>query len=174
MILSLYLLCVSAYGDVFPANTHYQVCFTPASHCDNLIINHINQAQQSIYIQTYAFSHWKIADALVRAHKRGIKVLLISDKINLVNKYGKQLRYLLKKHIPVWIDNKVNIAHNKLMIIDKHIVETGSFNYTWSAQHYNAENVLIINNKSLAQQYLANWLARQKKSYRLTKPPTKP
>ena len=48
------------------------------------------------------------------------------------------------------------------MIVDKAVVETGSFNYTVSAQHYDAENLLIIHSKILADRYLANWHRRQK------------
>ena len=75
-------------------------------------------------------------------------------------------KYFLKKHIPIWIDNKPRIAHNKVMIIDDTWVETGSFNFTYSAQKYNAENMLWIKDKALAKKYLKNWFYRKGKSVR--------
>ncbi|HEX7645796.1 MAG TPA: phospholipase D family protein, partial [Noviherbaspirillum sp.] len=37
-------------------------------------------------------------------------------------------------------------------------VITGSFNFTWTAQHKNAENLLIArNNPALAARYAMNW-----------------
>ncbi len=72
--------------------------------------------------------------------------------------------YLMHHHIPVWQDNQLSIAHNKVMIFDRKTVETGSFNFTYSAQHRNAENVLIIQNKALAAAYLKNWFRRKKQS----------
>ncbi len=59
--------------------------------------------------------------------------------------------------IPTFIDDKHAIAHNKVMIIDKAKVITGSFNFTKAAEEKNAENVLIIKDKALAKVYIENW-----------------
>ena len=59
--------------------------------------------------------------------------------------------------IPTYIDAKHAIAHNKIMIIDKATVVTGSFNFTKVAEAKNAENLLIISSKELAKIYLDNW-----------------
>jgi len=59
--------------------------------------------------------------------------------------------------IPTFIDSKHAIAHNKIMIIDKATVITGSFNFTKSAEERNAENLLVIKSKDLAKLYLDNW-----------------
>ena len=53
-------------------------------------------------------------------------------------------------------------AHNKVLLIDAEspggVVITGSYNFTWSAQARNAENLLILRgNPALARQYLENW-----------------
>ncbi|MGD0169145.1 MAG: phospholipase D-like domain-containing protein [Smithella sp.] len=49
------------------------------------------------------------------------------------------------------------MAHNKIVIIDKETVITGSFNFTKAAEENNAENLLIIRNKKLAEIYIDNW-----------------
>ena len=46
--------------------------------------------------------------------------------------------------IPVVIDIKPKIAHNKIMIFDQTAVFTGSFNFSQSAQNSHAENGSII------------------------------
>lgn len=43
------------------------------------------------------------------------------------------------------------------MIIDGRTVITGSFNFTKAAEEKNAENLLIIRDKDLAEKYIANW-----------------
>jgi phosphatidylserine/phosphatidylglycerophosphate/cardiolipin synthase-like enzyme len=43
------------------------------------------------------------------------------------------------------------------MVIDKSVVVTGSFNFTKAAEEKNAENLLIIRSKDLAQKYIENW-----------------
>jgi phosphatidylserine/phosphatidylglycerophosphate/cardiolipin synthase-like enzyme len=57
----------------------------------------------------------------------------------------------------VKIDSVHAIAHNKVIVIDGETVITGSFNFTKAAEENNAENLLIINDKKLAEQYIKNW-----------------
>ena len=59
--------------------------------------------------------------------------------------------------IPTYVDRKHAIAHNKVMIIDKETVITGSFNFTYAAENKNAENVIIIKSTDLAKSYLTNF-----------------
>jgi len=54
------------------------------------------------------------------------------------------------------------IAHNKVMIIDRKKVITGSFNFTNAADNRNAENVLLIEDSELAATYIDNWKNRAK------------
>ena len=54
--------------------------------------------------------------------------------------------------------------HNKVMIVDDATVVTGSFNYTWSAEHKNAENLLVIHDPALAAEYTQNWNTRAARS----------
>jgi phosphatidylserine/phosphatidylglycerophosphate/cardiolipin synthase-like enzyme len=45
-----------------------------------LILEHIQKAQKSIKIQAYSFTSKEIAQALISAHLKGIKVIVIADK----------------------------------------------------------------------------------------------
>ena len=52
-------------------------------------------------------------------------------------------------------------VHDKVIIVDNHTVEAGSFNYTRSAASRNSENVLVINEvPEVAQTYLQHWQSR--------------
>jgi len=46
------------------------------------------------------------------------------------------------------------IAHNKVILIDRQVVITDSFNVTKAAENNNAENLLVIRDKRLAEWYL--------------------
>ena len=59
-------------------------------------------------------------------------------------------------NVPVWVDSKHKIAHNKVMIIDGNTTITGSFNFTSSAED-NAENMLIIDDQNITTIYEQNW-----------------
>jgi phosphatidylserine/phosphatidylglycerophosphate/cardiolipin synthase-like enzyme len=47
-------------------------------------------------------------------------------------------------------------------VIDAETVITGSYNFTFSAQNRNSENVLIIKSNALAARYSENWLRHQR------------
>jgi phosphatidylserine/phosphatidylglycerophosphate/cardiolipin synthase-like enzyme len=50
------------------------------------------------------------------------------------------------------------------MILDGQTVITGSFNFTSSAEEKNAENLLVIKDKALAERYAKNWLEHDRHS----------
>ena len=50
------------------------------------------------------------------------------------------------------------------MVIDGQTVITGSFNFTKAAEENNAENLLVIRDKALADKYTANWNAHAEHS----------
>jgi phosphatidylserine/phosphatidylglycerophosphate/cardiolipin synthase-like enzyme len=47
--------------------------------------------------------------------------------------------------------------HYPKSIIDGEVVMTGSFNFTKAADENNAENLLVIHDKKLAERYIENW-----------------
>jgi phospholipase D len=140
-----------------------RVCFTPESQCTPGILNAINSAKSSIFVQAYSFTSAPIANALVEAKARGVDVQVILDKSQPTAK-GSQLNTLIASHVPVSIDQVTGIAHNKVMIIDDTYVLTGSFNFTNSADTRNAENILLLQDPALAKLYKANWKTREKLS----------
>lgn len=146
------------------------VCFTPGEDCTASIVSVLTDAKRVVLVQAYSFTSAPIARALVEAHERGIDVRVILDKSQVSERYSIA-KFLMNAGIPVWIDDKVAIAHNKVMIIDEETVITGSFNFTRSAQERNAENLLIIRDRDLAAKYLRNWEARQalSRAYRASK-----
>jgi phosphatidylserine/phosphatidylglycerophosphate/cardiolipin synthase-like enzyme len=54
--------------------------------------------------------------------------------------------------------------HHKVIIIDKAIVITGSYNFTNSAANYNDENVLIIHSHEVAAMYMKEFESVYKKA----------
>jgi phospholipase D len=136
-----------------------RLCFTPPQGCASLIADEINNSTDSIYMQAYGLTHPGIVYALIEAKKRGVDVWVLLDKSNETQKYSK-MHELKAAGIEVSIDKVSGIAHNKVIILDKHKVVSGSFNFTTSADTRNAENVLIIDDENIASHYLQNWLDR--------------
>ncbi len=132
------------------------VCFSPYGGCTEAIVNQIDNAKSEILIQAYSFTSAPIAKALVNAHKRGIHVEIILDKSNKSAKYSAG-DFTAHMGVTTYIDSMHAIAHNKIIIIDKETVITGSFNFTKAAEEKNAENLLILKSKELAEIYIKNW-----------------
>jgi phosphatidylserine/phosphatidylglycerophosphate/cardiolipin synthase-like enzyme len=140
-------------------NGIWRTCFTPNQKCQQLIIQNINEAKESIRLQGYSFTDMAIADALVKAHQRNVDVKVILDHSNLKTA-NLLLQELIKKQIRVKIDKPQGIAHNKILIVDNRIVLTGSYNFSTAAYKRNTENLLIIHDPKVAGEYLTNWQTR--------------
>jgi len=135
------------------------VCFAPNRgrlDCTKMIVNYIDAATRSVYVQAYNFTSPDIAQALIRAHTRGVIVEVILDRSVPTERNG-QLATLLKGGVPSMIDGSHAISHNKVIIIDQAVVLTGSFNFTVSAEERNAENMVALTDVALATSYLDNW-----------------
>ncbi len=147
------LLCLfSVYGE----EGKIDVYFSPRGGCTDAIIDQVRKAEQTIYVQAYSFTSIPIAEALIAAHKRGIRIQIQVDK-GQKTASTTATDDVLKAGIPTFADAAHAIAHNKIMIIDEKIVITGSFNFTKSAEEKNSENLLIIFRQDVARKYLENW-----------------
>jgi phosphatidylserine/phosphatidylglycerophosphate/cardiolipin synthase-like enzyme len=124
----------------------------------------INAAQSEILVQSNSFSAKPLIKALGRAHKRGVKVRVILDKAD-ERRRDRTGAWLIAERILPQVDTGVASAHNKIMIIDRETVITGSFNFTEAAQKKNAENVVLIKgHPDVVDAYAKNWQRRLKAS----------
>jgi phosphatidylserine/phosphatidylglycerophosphate/cardiolipin synthase-like enzyme len=158
-------LQISLAADITLNNVPVQIYFSPNGGCTEAIVKEISHAKSELLIQAYSFTSKEIAEAIVKAHKKGIYVEIILDKSNKSAKYSAG-DFTAHMGIITYIDDKHAIAHNKIMILDKETVITGSFNFTKAAEEKNAENLLIIKSKELAKIYTDNWNEHKKHSYR--------
>jgi phosphatidylserine/phosphatidylglycerophosphate/cardiolipin synthase-like enzyme len=132
------------------------VYFTPPANAAAALVNAIDASKREVLVQAYGFTHNAIAQALVRAHQRGVVVrVLLDQKSQSSNRYVMDV--LTDAQIELRQDGKHAIAHNKVMVIDQAIVITGSFNFTNSAATRNAENFLVLKSADLAEKYRLQW-----------------
>jgi phosphatidylserine/phosphatidylglycerophosphate/cardiolipin synthase-like enzyme len=152
------LLCwTSAIGAPLPSTGTVETYFSPRGGATEAIVQEIGSARQEILVQAYSFTSKPIAKALIEARKRGVKIEAVLDKSNVTAKYSAAT-FLLNVGVPVLIDSGHAIAHNKIMIIDRSTLITGSFNFTSAAENKNAENLLVFKgNKPLLDRYINNF-----------------
>jgi phosphatidylserine/phosphatidylglycerophosphate/cardiolipin synthase-like enzyme len=145
-----------------PAHGSLQAAFAPWDDIQALITDEIVNARKQVLVQAYLLTDKKIAFALVAAYRRGVDVRVMADAEQFDKAGSSMLPELAAAGIPVWLETRYQNAHNKILVIDagtpRATVLTGSFNFTWRAQHRNAENVLVArDNPALAASYAANW-----------------
>ena len=131
-----------------------KVCFTPNQSCLPQVLRYIDHAKSSIVLLGYSFTSKPMADALIRAKNRGVKVRMVLDHSQKTQKSSKEpIEALLAGHIEVRFDHSVKIAHNKIIVIDGYQTVTGSYNWTHSAEFKNAENLVFISSPTVTKQY---------------------
>ncbi|MCX5815202.1 MAG: phospholipase D family protein [Proteobacteria bacterium] len=171
LILSVFCSASFAYNLTLN-NTPTQVYFSPNGGCTDAIVKEIDNATMEVLVQAYSFTSAPIAHALVNAKKRAVNVEVVVDRSQKKEPKKQGASYtsatfLANMRIPTYIDSTHAIAHNKIIIIDKQTVITGSFNFSKAAEESNAENLLIIRNPELAAIYLDNFLKHKAHSEKL-------
>jgi phosphatidylserine/phosphatidylglycerophosphate/cardiolipin synthase-like enzyme len=143
-----------------------QAAFAPWDNVEGIIIDTIGGAKKQVLVQAYLLTSKKVAAALIAAHRRSVDVRVLADAKQHERTESSKLSVLATAGIPVSLETKYQNAHNKVIVIDagtsNPVLITGSFNFTWTAQHKNAENILVArHNSSLVARYLLNWERHQ-------------
>jgi len=174
-ILLLTTILISQFFLISLAKT--EVYFSLYDNPQKEIIKNINQAEAFINIAMYIFTDREIALPLVKAQERGVKVRLYLDKEQVEYQYS-QSRFLVQKGIKTRISSNKYIMHNKFAIIDNRILLTGSYNWTFSANNRNDENLMVVDDPELIEifqnQFINLWtnkysLERTQKLYQIAK-----
>lgn len=163
----------------FPAQGEIEVAFAPRDDTEKVLIELIRSARKSLKVQAYVFTSRKIADAMVAAHRRGVKVEVLADAHMNRRDKGNAIPRLLAGGVPVAFETRYSAAHNKVLVVDAEgpgcAVLTGSYNFTWSADNRNAENMLIVRDHcALARAYRDNWQRHRAEATPVTSLPWRP
>jgi membrane-bound metal-dependent hydrolase YbcI (DUF457 family) len=143
-------------GVMFGKSAPIEIYFSPGPEPEQALIKLMDQAQATIHIALYYFTDRELAQALVRAHERGVRIQVLLDEDQRTAEYSKS-RYLQGKGLEVRFYGGSGYFHHKFMVIDSAVVATGSYNWTASAQSRNEENLLVIHDPLVAQVYLKEW-----------------
>ena len=119
--------------------------------------HYIKKARKTIDLCIFWLSENKLADELIEAHKRGVKVRMITDD-EAMKANGADAQRLCDAGISVRTDYARRYhMHNKYMIVDSAFLVTGSYNWTVQAGKNNQENVIVVDDKYFLQKYNGNF-----------------
>lgn len=149
------------FDSPIPIQTQVNALCAFNEECEGVVLQSIEQSQESIWVAAYAFTRTRIAAALIRAHQRGVRVEVKMDA-NQAEFAGAQklLEGLQSEEIPVTLIHTAgdySAMHNKFMVFDMARVVAGSYNFTTVAQVSNWENLIWLDSPDMAEQYKQAW-----------------
>lgn len=130
-----------------------EVYFSPSKDCENGLVNLIKNAVKTIDVSVYSINNTKIVNALKKAHEKGIKIRILTDRTQASGKSSK-VKELKTAGINVRVHSKYKIEHNKFAVFDGKKASTGSYNWTNPASDKNSENcVFFTDNPEVVSKY---------------------
>jgi cardiolipin hydrolase len=132
--------------------THAEVYFSPNDDCVAAIRRFLGQAARQLDICVFTIADDRLTDAVLAAHRRGVRVRLLTDNDKLHDR-GSDVRQLHAAGLPIRVDRTDNHMHHKFAVADNRTVLTGSYNWTRSAAELNLENLLISDDQTLVKRY---------------------
>lgn len=139
----------------YPQEKSYSY-FSPGEACRNAIVQQLNDARKQLKICVFTISDDAITEAILKAHKRGLSVMVLTDNDKSLD-LGSDIRQISQAGIAVKMDRTTDHMHHKFMIIDGRAVLTGSYNWTRSAARYNHENIVLTKEEGIVNSFLTEF-----------------
>ncbi len=123
---------------------------------DKRFIKFVNEAKKTLDICIYEIDNDEITEAIINAHKRGIRVRMVIDSDTAEkSSCTKRIR---DAGIKIVDDGgRIAYMHNKFAVVDSAWVWTGSYNLTNNASWKHNDNVIKINSWYMAENYISEF-----------------
>jgi phosphatidylserine/phosphatidylglycerophosphate/cardiolipin synthase-like enzyme len=103
----------------------------------------IFDSKNEVVASVYSINNKRISEALIAAHKRGIKIRILTDRTQASSRSSLALD-LIKAGVNLRVHSKYKIEHNKFGVFDNKLAVNGSYNWTRPATEENSENCAIL------------------------------
>jgi phosphatidylserine/phosphatidylglycerophosphate/cardiolipin synthase-like enzyme len=131
--------------------------FSPDDSVAARLVALLQGAQESIYFMAFSFTSDEIAQVMRERASTGLIVSGVMDDSQVKSNQGSEFDPFIQAGLTVRRDGNPGLMHHKVIIIDRSIVITGSYNFTASAEDRNDENVIIFFSPQIAELYLAEF-----------------
>ncbi|MFD2329911.1 phospholipase D-like domain-containing protein [Cohnella sp. GCM10020058] len=123
-------------------------------HPEKLLIGVIQGAKETLDVAIYSLTYPDIVAAIRDAHRRGVAVRLLTDRIQSSGKTQKEaLKLLGSAGIPIKINSHSGLMHLKMTVADGQVATTGSFNYSKAASTTNDEMLVVLRDAAAAASF---------------------
>lgn len=132
------------------------VLFTSQVPVAGVIEQLLEEARATVDAVMYRITNPRLAWALGQAQRRGLSVRLMVDR----NKYDETAvtrKLLTENRVPFQAiygrEGKGSKLHHKFVILDRHIVLTGSYNWTSESEEQNYDHMVVLRDPRLVLAY---------------------
>lgn len=129
-----------------------ETCFSPDEPCSDKLVKFINSAEKTLDIAIYSINLENVVDALIKKAEK-TKVRIVCDKVQAHGAKSK-VKHLVEAGVNIRYGKQKGIMHDKFVIVDGRMIETGSFNYTNHASVANQENQVYLAEKSVVRRFI--------------------
>ena len=126
--------------------------FSPDDNVARVIINLFEKEHQTIDICVFTITDDRIARAILKAHRRGCQVRVVTDQSKATD-LGSDIEEFRQAGIPVRCDRSEHHMHHKFAIFDNATLVNGSYNWTRNAALFNEENLIVTSDPSLVHDF---------------------
>lgn len=131
--------------------------FSPDDSVAAHLVELLQGSLDSIYFLAYSFTSDELAEAIRGRAAAGVTVEGVMDSEQVDSNQGTEFDLFVQSGLDVRRDGNKGLMHHKVIIIDRSIVITGSYNFTGSAEDRNDENLIIFFSPDIAELYLAEF-----------------
>jgi phosphatidylserine/phosphatidylglycerophosphate/cardiolipin synthase-like enzyme len=140
--------------------------FTEEEKVSDAVVSAIGRTGCTLDVALYNLQIPAASKALIQARDRGVKVRVILDYDHVYPKAGKEMQDLVDAGLDVRVMKGragSGSMHCKFALFDGSLLETGSANWSLSAENASYENLMFVSDQHILQGYQADfeWLWRQ-------------
>jgi phosphatidylserine/phosphatidylglycerophosphate/cardiolipin synthase-like enzyme len=148
------------------ASVEIQNYFSPDDGVLSVIAPLLRSAEESIYFLAFSFTSNELGGIVRDKAQAGLTVQGVMEEEQVKSNQGTEYDPFQQAGLDVRIDGIDGQMHHKVFIIDRKIVILGSYNFSQAAETRNDENILIIDNEAIAQEFIKEF----NRIWKLTQP----
>jgi phosphatidylserine/phosphatidylglycerophosphate/cardiolipin synthase-like enzyme len=135
-------------------STRVDTFFSPDDGVLSQLATVLSSAEESILFLAFSFTSNDLGDIVREKDQSAVSVLGVMDEEQIASNQGTEFDPFRQAGLNIRVDGIEGQMHHKVFIIDESIVVLGSYNFSQSAETRNDENLLIIYNEAIAQQFM--------------------
>ena len=130
-----------------------EVYFSPDDGVLQHLLQLVQSAHSSIQFMAFSFTSDALANAMLERAQAGVQVQGVFDSEQVDSNQGGEYERLRQAGLDVRRDSLPGQMHHKVILVDGQTVETGSYNFSSSAEKRNDENIVIVYDSHLNTLY---------------------